>query len=332
MDLIQFSNKKIITKLNKLGNRLCELKTLISWQRFNPLIEQIRNNKTSKGGRPNKDNIVMLKILILQRWFSLSDEQTEFMILDRVSFQDFLGISYTEVPDFTTVWRFREELRKQGIGNKIWDELQNQIVGFGFSVKQGHIQDATFIEAQPGKKRREQERKAKKEGKEIEYTKKQGSHIDKDATFTVRRNQVYFGYKDHVKTDVDHNFVRSFETTPAHIHDNNIELEDPGDIAMYRDRGYSGKQLKYPQVNDMTMIRKDQNKEWVKNMNKGISKIRVLGERQFSVVKYVFKGGYTYAKSLSRVKIGQMFTYFAYNLYNLFTYRNEKIHDLAGAR
>ena len=114
-----------------------------------------------------------------------------------------------------------------------------------------------------------------------------------------------------------------FDTTPANIHDNNIDLSESNDISMYRDRGYSGRDLKYPQVNDRTMIRKDKNKDWVIATNKAISKIRVMGERQFSVIKYVFKGGHTYVKSLSRVKIGQLFSYFAYNLYNLFTYRKK---------
>lgn len=323
MDLIQFSNKKIVKKLNKLGNRLHELKGLLDWNKFDPIIETMRENKTEKGGRPNKDNVMMLKILVIQKWFSLSDQQTEFMILDRVSFQDFLGISYKEVPDFTTVWRFRDDLRKNNLDGKIWEELQRQILELGFTVEKGHIQDASFIQAQPGRKRSSKEKKAIKEGRKIEYTKKQESHIDRDATYGVKNNQIHFGYKDHTKTDIDYNFVRDFATTPAHIHDNNIDLTEPDDIAMYRDRGYSGTNLRYPQVNDRTMIRKDKDKEWVKATNKAISKIRVMGERQFSVIKYVFKAGYTYAKSLPRVRIGQMFTYFAYNLYNLFSYRHK---------
>lgn len=323
MDLIQFANRKIVNRLNKLGNRLHEVKRLIDWSRFDPIIEKMRKNKTEKGGRPNKDNIMMLKILVIQKWFSLSDEQAEFMILDRVSFQDFLGISYKDTPDFSTVWRFREELKSNGLDEEIWAELQKQINQMGFTVEKGHIQDASFIEAQLGKKRYAKEKKAKKEGKEIEYTDKQKAHIDKDGTFAIKNNQIHFGYKDHTKADVDYNFVRDFDTTPANIHDNNIDLSEPDDIAMYRDRGYSGNDLRYPQVNDRTMIRKDKNKDWVIATNKAISKIRVMGERQFSVIKYVFKGGHTYVKSLSRVKIGQMFAYFAYNLYNLFTYRKK---------
>ena len=321
MDLIQFSNKKVVYKLNNLGNRLGEIKKLIDWKRFDQIIETIRKNKTSLGGRPNKDNILMLKILVLQKWFSLSDEQTEYQILDRVSFQDFLDISYTGVPDFSTVWRFRDQIRLENIEEAIWSELQNQILLLGFEVNKGHIQDASFTEAQVGKKRLYNEKKAKERGKKVEYTKKQEQHIDRDAKFAVKNNQIHFGYKDHVKTDVDYNFVRCFEVTSANVHDNNIDLSEINDIAMYRDRGYSSIDLKHCQVNDMTMIRKDKNKEWVKSLNKAISKIRCQGERQFSVVKYVFKGGYTYVKNLARVKTGQMFVYFAYNLYNLFTYR-----------
>lgn len=322
MDLIQFSNKKVVDKLNRLGNRLNEVKSMIDWKEFDPIIEVIRKNKTALGGRPNKDNILMLKILVLQKWFSLSDEQVEYQILDRVSFQDFLGISYAQVPDFSTVWRFRDHLKEYHLEEDIWNELQRQILMRGFIVEKGHIQDATFTEAQLGKKRYNNEKRARKNGEEIEYTEKQEKHIDRDAKFAIKNNQIHFGYKDHIKMDIDHHFVRSYFITPANIHDNNIDLSEPGDIAMYRDRGYSGRDLRHAQVNDMTMIRRDANKEWVKTWNKAVSKVRVIGERPFSVVKYVFKGGYTFVKNLERVSIGQMFVYFAYNLFNLFTRRS----------
>ena len=319
MDLIQFSNKKIVSKLNRLGNRLHEVKSMIDWNRFDPIIEVIRKNKTELGGRPNKSNILMLKILVLQKWFSLSDEQVEYQILDRTSFQDFLDISYAHVPDFTTVWRFREQLKEYNLKKDIWTELQNQILKQGFLVEKGHIQDATFIESQLGKKRYSNEKRARKNGEKIEYSQKQKNHIDQDAKFSIKNNQVHFGYKDHIKIDIDHHFVRSYEVTPGNIHDNNIDLSKKDDIAMFRDRGYSGQKLQHHQVKDMTMIRKDPNSKLIKLLNKEISRIRVIGERPFSVIKYAFKGGHTFVKNLERVKIGQMFVYFAYNLYNLFT-------------
>lgn len=45
------------------------------------------------GGRSPYDYVVMFKILILQKYFNLSDDQVEFQINDRISFMRFLGFS-----------------------------------------------------------------------------------------------------------------------------------------------------------------------------------------------------------------------------------------------
>ena len=167
--------------------------------------------------------------------------------------------------------------------------------------------------------------KLKKEGKEVVYTHKQLQHIDKDAKFGVKNNQIHFGYKSHVKTCVDYTLVREINVTSANIHDNNIDLCEEDDVAMYRDKGYSGSQLRFANVNDMTMIRKDKNTEWVQSLNKAISKIRCVGERPFSVIKEVFKGTSTKVKTLARVHTKELFKYFVYNLYQLVTLTRKKI-------
>jgi IS5 family transposase len=42
----------------------------------------------------------MFKILILQTYYNLSDEQTEFQINDRTSFRQFLGLEIgNKIPD-----------------------------------------------------------------------------------------------------------------------------------------------------------------------------------------------------------------------------------------
>ena len=54
------------------------------------------------------------------------------------------------VPDYSTVWRFRERLIETGKDKEIWKELQRQLDTQGLRVKKGVIQDATFITADPG--------------------------------------------------------------------------------------------------------------------------------------------------------------------------------------
>ncbi|MBI4449100.1 transposase, partial [Candidatus Woesearchaeota archaeon] len=96
-----------------------------------------------------------------------------------MSFRNFVGFP-DKVPDYSTVWRIRDRLQQAGIDVKIWDEVQRQLNVKRYLVTKGVIQDATFIEASVGRKRYYKEKKAKKEGKIIEYTPKQLAHIDKD--------------------------------------------------------------------------------------------------------------------------------------------------------
>jgi IS5 family transposase len=123
----------------------------------------------------------MLKILVLQNWYNLSDQEMEFQLADRISFQHF--IDSAEIPDFSTIWRFRERLNEGKLWKKIWSELQRQLEDKNLKIKKGHIQDATFIESDLGKKRYSKEKKAMKEGKPVKYSEKQLNHIDTDSSF-----------------------------------------------------------------------------------------------------------------------------------------------------
>jgi transposase, IS4 family len=64
----------------------------------------------------------------------------EFQLADRISFQHF--IDSAEIPDFSTIWRFRERLNKSGVWKAVWNELQNQLDNKNLKIKRGHIQDA----------------------------------------------------------------------------------------------------------------------------------------------------------------------------------------------
>ena len=91
----------------------------------------------------------MVKLLVVQQWYGLSDPELERQVDDRLSFQRFLG--YPEkAPDYSTVWQFRERLAETGTDRLVWAELQRQLDEKGLKVKKGVVQDATFISADPG--------------------------------------------------------------------------------------------------------------------------------------------------------------------------------------
>ncbi len=77
-----------------------------------------------------------------------SDPELGRQITDRISFRKFLSFP-DAIPDYSTVWTFRERLSKTGRDKRIWQELQRQLDAKGLKVKKGVIQDATFITSDP---------------------------------------------------------------------------------------------------------------------------------------------------------------------------------------
>jgi len=141
--------RKAYENVRKNGDKLAEVETLIDWEAFRPIISPMYHNKTSRGGRPNVDEVVMVKLLVLQQWYGLSDPELERQVDDRLSFQRFLG--YPEkAPDYSTVWQFREHLAETGRERAVWEELQHQLDEKSLKVRKGVAQDATFITADPG--------------------------------------------------------------------------------------------------------------------------------------------------------------------------------------
>ena len=130
-------------------SRLLRISELIDWAPIRHSLDEMYNNKSEKGGRPNCDVILMFKILILQQWYGLSDLEIERQMADRISFMAFLGFP-DPFPDSRTIWLFRERMARTGRDKVVWAELQRQLDAMGLQVKRGTVQDATFIEADPG--------------------------------------------------------------------------------------------------------------------------------------------------------------------------------------
>jgi IS5 family transposase len=326
MDFNGYILREQYNKVRGLGDRLALMKEQIDWKPFVPLVKSVFNNDTSKGGRPNTDERVVVRCMLLQSWYGLTDPELEYQCNDRLSFRNFLGFP-DKVPDFTTIWKIRDRLVNSGVDMKIWGELKRQIDEMGYKVETGVIQDASFTKADPGRKRLQKEKTAKKKRKKVKYTPKQEQHMDADGSFTAKSNQVVYGYKIHLKVDRDHQLIRDYDVTTAKTHDGDIDLVEEGDVAAYRDKGYHGKPLSAENVLDETMKRATRARKLnggEQKRNKKISRIRSPGERPFAVIKRVFHGGYTYVKTLARVCVKEMFKCFAFNLYQMVTLKRKQ--------
>jgi IS5 family transposase len=320
MSFNRFILEEQYKKVKGLGDRLELMKHQIDWRPFVPLVKSVFHDNKETGGRPHTDELVVVRSMLLQGWYNLSDQELEFQCYDRLSFRNFLGFP-EKIPDFTTIWKIRDRLEETGMDTFIMAELQKQLDEKGLKVEKGMIQDAAFIEADLGKKRYRKEKNAKKKGETITYTEKQLQHMDKDGSFSVKHGQVHYGYKSHIKMDIDHHIVRDITVTTASVHDSKIDLATPQDV-IYRDRGYTGKETKAKGNGSM---KRGNLTPHEKLRNKRISKKRAPGERPFSVVKRVFHGERTQVKTLGRVRIKETFKYFAYDLYQLVTLERKRL-------
>lgn len=310
--LTDFALHEMYRKVKKLGDKLAEVDSVIYWEAFRPIIGSMYNNKTERGGRPNNDELVMYKMLVLQEWHGLSDPELERQVTDRISFQRFIGFP-KNVPDFTTVWLFRERLAKTGKDRELWKELQRQLDNNGLKVKKGVIQDATFITADPGHAKADEPR-----GDEAR------TRRSKDGTWMKKASKSYFGYKLHVKTDTDFGLIREIETTTASVHDSQIDLSNPGEVN-YRDRGYQGAPSKGYNATMKRGARDHPIGIRDKMRNKRISRIRSPGERPFAVIRTVFKSAHVRVTTVARTHVKNVFSCLAFNLYQLVTLRKQGV-------
>ena len=100
--LTNFALNEEYRRVKRLGDRLAEIESLIDWEAFRSIVGEMYDNKSARGGRPNIDEVVMVKLLVLQQWHGLSDPELETQVADRLSFRKFLGFP-EDIPEYVIV-------------------------------------------------------------------------------------------------------------------------------------------------------------------------------------------------------------------------------------
>ena len=189
--LIDFALQERYKQVKDLGDRLGELATLIEWEPFREIVGDIYTNTTEQGGRPNIDVVLMIKVLVLQSIYGLSDPEPERQANDKISFLRFLGFP-EKIPDQTMVWYFRKGLSKTNKDKAIWNELQRQLDEKGLKIRKGVIHDATFITADPGHATAD-----------IPWETMEKTRRNNEGTWTKKGMKYCFGFKIHMKENCD---------------------------------------------------------------------------------------------------------------------------------
>lgn len=211
-------------------DKLSEISALLDWRCFARLLSGIHSSRRGEAAYPP---LVMFKVLLLQRWYDLSDPEMEEALADRLSFRAFAGFSMEDAtPDHSTIWRFRERLAERRLIAPLVAELARQLEGRGVVLKQGTLIDATIVQAQARRPRMNEPKV---------------STVDPDARFGANneRRRFQFGYKLHAAVDSGSGLVRAVRVTPANVQEVEVatELVQGDEMAVYADRGYDAKRL-----------------------------------------------------------------------------------------
>jgi IS5 family transposase len=181
----------------------------------------------SHGGRPACRVGVLLRVMILQHLYGLSDPQAEEQLQDRLSFQRFVQLDVHEaVPDETTICRFRQRLIECGLHEELLGLLNAQLEARGYIVKRVTLVDATLVES--SRKRPDAQ------------TAREGRAPDADASYTRKYQQSFYGYKAHVSSDGEHQLIRAAVISTASQYDGAVlpQLAPTDTEIIYADKAY----------------------------------------------------------------------------------------------
>jgi IS5 family transposase len=222
-----FSDYELTTakKQTKREKFLSEMEVVVPWKVLIALIEPHYPKGSKNGGCPPYPLARMLRINLLQQWYSLSDPAIEEALIEVSTMRRFAGIDLISdrIPDETTILTFRHLLEMHKLGEQIFQTVKAPLSERGMTMRQGTIVDATLIAAPSSTKN--------KDGKR-----------DPEMHQIKKGNQWYFGMKVHAGVDKDSVLIHSVVVTAANVHDLTpaVELMHGDEEVVYGDAGYQG--------------------------------------------------------------------------------------------
>jgi IS5 family transposase len=261
---------------------LDQVEVVVDWA----LIRSLLGKRGGPGaGNSSYPAEVLLRCLLAGVWNNLSDPALEAAVADRLSFRRFVGLSlHDQTPDHSTLWRFRQELIKDNLIDKIFEEINRQFEARHLILKQGTLVDASFIQARakaPAKPRAGADKPPK-------------PSADADARWGKKGKKSVFGYKMHTGVDAGHTLIRRVHVTDASVTDTEPadRLFCGDEKAVYGDQAYythaRHARLSEAGIKDRLMHRANKHHELrprQKQRNKLIAKVRFAVERPYAVFK-----------------------------------------------
>lgn len=238
-----FGGAEALAALARQGDPLARLQQIVAFESFRPELERgLHKPAKGPGGAPRWDAVLMFKLLVLQRLYNLSDEQAEYQTSDRLSFRRFLGLGLCDaVPDSRTIWLFRETLVQADTLERLFATYRDQLLTAGLITREGSLVDASFVTVPKQRNTREENTQLKQGQVPPDWSPEKCAHKDRDARWTRKGPDTFFGYKNHVKVDCRSKLIVDFKVTPASANDGAQlpDLVDGSDQVVHADCAYN---------------------------------------------------------------------------------------------
>ena len=212
---------------------------------------------------------------------------------------------------------FIERLSQSGKEQELFDHFYLILAKQGYIAHKGQIVDASFVEV-PKQRNTPDENKAIKAGKQSQDWKKaKSAQKDTDARWTKKGGASYFGYKTHVCGDAKSKLIKSWEVTPANVHDSQVlaPLCDFNE-AVFDDSAYQNQRV--PEgcrhYSSRRAYRNHPLSDTDKQVNKKISRIRGRVEHVFGFIENTMKGSTFRGIGVRRAKTNVTLTNLLSNL------------------
>jgi len=234
-------------KIDQLGDPLDDIETHIDFSALAAEIDVVAPRPAStQGGRPPYPTETMVRILVLKRLYNLSDEQMEYQLLDRMSYQRFCGLEDAmNIPDRTTIWTFEQRIGETG-AKALFDGVSTQLLKKGFIARGGQIIDASLIPTPKQRNSRKENKLLKQEAVPSDWKPAKRRQKDSDASWAQKHGKNHYGYKFSINVDKKYKVIRKIETDTASRHDSQ-HFDNVFDTSntrkdVYADRGYPSKE------------------------------------------------------------------------------------------
>jgi IS5 family transposase len=273
----EYRGKRKQTRREKF---LAEMEQVVPWDSLLALIEPFY--PVAGRGRHPYPIATMLRVHLMQNWFSLSDPAMEEALYEIASMRQFARLTLTKpIPDETTILNFRRLLEENELAAEILTRVNRYLSRKGLLLRQGSIVDATIIAAPSSTKNAEGER-------------------DPEMHQTKKGNQWHFGMKAHIGADAESGLVHTVVTTPANEADVEVveELLHGKEEVVYADAGYTGadkhvvrKNLRWEiavKRGKMEAMKDGRAKRDVQKAEKRKASVRAKVEHPFRVIKCQF--------------------------------------------